>query len=329
MTPTPHDALVKATFSQADNMVGELRAVLPRPLAERIDFATLQLAPGSFVDEALKERFTDLLYSARIADRPALVYVLFEHQSGGDAWMAFRLLRYMVRIWERFLKEQPEATSLPAIVPVVLHHDDGAWRPATRFEALLDLAPSELPHFGPLVPRFGFVLDDLSAVSDEALRDRAMSAFARLTLAALKHSRSVEDMAAFLVRMSPLIRELMRSGGGAAALQLLFRYLVQTRPPTDIEELHRVVADLGPEVKETVMTMEEWLIQKGEQRGEQRGRMEGRVEAARQFLARLLTLKFGSLVEAAQARIQAADEATLGRWAERVLSATSLEEIWE
>ena len=325
MTPTPHDALVKATFSQADNMAGELRAVLPSSLVARIDFATLQQEPGSFVDEALKERFTDILYSARIAGRPSFVYVLFEHQSGADARMAFRLLRYMVRIWEGFLKDRPEATALPAIVPVVLHHDEGVWKPATRFEALLDLAPEDLEHFGPFVPRFGFLLDDLSAVSDEALRDRAMSAFSRLTLTALKHSRSIEDMAAFLLRTTPLIRELMRSGGGAAALQLLFRYLVQTKPPTDTDALHRVVADLGPEVKETIMTMEEWLIQKGEQRGEQKGRVEG----ARQFLAKLLTLKFGALVEPALARIQAADEATLGRWAERVLSARSLEEVWE
>jgi len=37
-----------------------------------------------------------------------------------DPTMPFRLLRTMVRIWERWLGEQPDATHLPPIVPLVL-----------------------------------------------------------------------------------------------------------------------------------------------------------------------------------------------------------------
>lgn len=75
-----------------------LRAVLPAELVNHIDFATLALCPGSFVDEALKERYTDLLFSALIGERPALFYFLIEHQSTQDDLMGFRLLRYEVRI---------------------------------------------------------------------------------------------------------------------------------------------------------------------------------------------------------------------------------------
>ena len=35
--------------------------------------------------------------------------------------MLFRLLAYMVRIWEAHLRTEPTATRLPAIIPVVLH----------------------------------------------------------------------------------------------------------------------------------------------------------------------------------------------------------------
>lgn len=79
--PSVHDALVKTAFSQVEHAEGFLRLVLPAALVARIDSSTLALRPGSFVDEALKERHSDLLYSVAISGRSALIYVLFEHKS--------------------------------------------------------------------------------------------------------------------------------------------------------------------------------------------------------------------------------------------------------
>ncbi|MGQ0504334.1 MAG: Rpn family recombination-promoting nuclease/putative transposase, partial [Myxococcaceae bacterium] len=42
--------------------------------------------------------------------------LLFEHQSGVDAMMPFRLLCYVTRVWERWLKENPKARRLPPVV---------------------------------------------------------------------------------------------------------------------------------------------------------------------------------------------------------------------
>jgi hypothetical protein len=100
MSTAPHDALFKAVFSQAELAAEELRCVLPPELVAQMDLTSLTLEAGSFVDEELREQHTDLLYSVQLAGRPARVYVLFEHQSKGEWWMALRLLRYMLRIWE-------------------------------------------------------------------------------------------------------------------------------------------------------------------------------------------------------------------------------------
>ena len=67
--------------------------MLPPRLAAAIDFDTLALAPGSFVDEALRERHTDLLYAVRLRERDALSYLVFEHQSVVDPLMPFRAHR--------------------------------------------------------------------------------------------------------------------------------------------------------------------------------------------------------------------------------------------
>ena len=62
---TPHDAIVKATFGQVDMARGELELVLPAEVRACLDFDTLTVCPGSFVDEDLQHTHSDLLYSVR------------------------------------------------------------------------------------------------------------------------------------------------------------------------------------------------------------------------------------------------------------------------
>src|SRR6185295_13119909 len=112
MTATPHDALFKSTFSQVEHAASILRALLPAPLSAAIDWSTLEVRPGSFIDEALADRHTDLLFSVRIAGRDARIHVLYEHQSTPDPLMPFRVLRYVVRIWEAGVRAKASATTL-------------------------------------------------------------------------------------------------------------------------------------------------------------------------------------------------------------------------
>lgn len=49
-----HDALVKAILAHPEHAAGALKAVLPAALVAQLDFGTLALCPGSFVDETLR-----------------------------------------------------------------------------------------------------------------------------------------------------------------------------------------------------------------------------------------------------------------------------------
>lgn len=99
---TPHDSLFKYVFSQPAHAASELCAILPAELVAKIDWATLSPVPASFADERLAKRHADLLFTVQCAGRETFLYVLLEHQSGVDTLMAFRVLVYVVRIWERF-----------------------------------------------------------------------------------------------------------------------------------------------------------------------------------------------------------------------------------
>ncbi|HEX3515753.1 MAG TPA: Rpn family recombination-promoting nuclease/putative transposase [Trebonia sp.] len=76
---TPHDSVFRRIFGVPENMASELRAVLPPGLAARLDLTRLTPVPASFVDEALKWRHSDLLFTAPLDGRDAHVYLLAEH----------------------------------------------------------------------------------------------------------------------------------------------------------------------------------------------------------------------------------------------------------
>lgn len=306
MTETPHDALFKQVFSRPERAAEELRHALG-PLAARLDFATLRLEPGSFVDEQLRERHVDLLYSVALGEATIRVYVLLEHQSSVDPWMPLRLLRYMLRIWEAFLKERPAARRLPAIVPVVLHHGETGWRAATTFEALIE-APAEPPELWEFVPRFRFALDDLAAEGEAAILARAGTAYVRLVLAALRSARGPVALTELLRGWAGLVREVAGEPDGRRALSLLVCYLEVVRPKEPI--------DLSADEETTMRTIEEMYEELQEKR------------VQRRMLLRQLRKRFGEVPAAIVEQVEDGELAALDLWCDRILDARSLDEIF-
>ena len=151
-THQPHDSLFKHGFRDPANAAAFLKGQLPG-LASVISWDRLRLENGSFLDSHLRRSESDLLFSApmsRISSlregappgrrgRNCLIYLLFAHQREFDRWIALRLLRYMVRIWEDFRKANPRASKLPVIVPVILAQNAERWEVSPQFASLLDL----------------------------------------------------------------------------------------------------------------------------------------------------------------------------------------------
>ncbi|HZH75484.1 MAG TPA: Rpn family recombination-promoting nuclease/putative transposase [Archangium sp.] len=87
--PGPHDLLARYTFAHPERAAAELRAVLPPHVVSAVDWTSLRREPGSVVDPELRETESDLLFSARLHEGGSLLlYVLLEHQSSVDRWIA-------------------------------------------------------------------------------------------------------------------------------------------------------------------------------------------------------------------------------------------------
>lgn len=344
LTPdNPHDKLFKRTFSVRDNAIGELRLLLPAALLARIDLSTLEVVPGEFVDEALKSSHSDLLYSVQLADRPAFIYVLFEHQSTSDPLLPLRLLRYIVRILERhahppkdteYSDAKADANAhahrlhtlpLPVVIPAVLHHSEKGWTGARRLEDLFDPELVAVPELTPLIPRLSFLLDDISQLSDEALRERALNLVTTLTLWAMRDARSAERLLGTLAGWAGAIVALLRQPDGRDVVATLFRYITLVTDRLSVDDLIQRIHEVVPEAEDAIMTIAEQLQAKGRAEGEARGRAEGQ----RSLLLRQLTLKFGELPEPIRTRVARASADDLDRWSERILSASALEGVFE
>src|SRR5437868_11362013 len=101
----PHDHFFKTLLGRPEMAADFLANYLPPEVAEVLDLTAPELVKDSFVDAELQEHLSDLLYRVRLKPGgEAYVYVLFEHKSAPDAWVAFQLLRYLVRIWEQGLQ---------------------------------------------------------------------------------------------------------------------------------------------------------------------------------------------------------------------------------
>ena len=326
MIPNPHDLVFKAVFGQPEHARGMLRSIVPAALAEALDWSTLTLQPGSFVDTALHHQHTDLLYAAARRDGgEALVYLLFEHQSGPptEGRMAERMLSYEVRIWARWRADHPKAKTLPMILPIVMYHGASPWLEPRSFDAVLDVPTGLRAALDPYLVRFTYLLHDLSQISDDELRDGAIrTALSKLVTMCFKYARTRADFLQILGRWIDVVREVIRARMDWRRWAQVMRYILEVNEHVGPEALQALLErDLGPEAKDAIMTAGQQIFEQGREKGRQQGIQE--------LLLLLLRQRFGTAVDAhVEQRLATASIEQIEAWSVRVLSAATLSELF-
>jgi hypothetical protein len=298
-----------------ENMASHLRAVLPLDAAALLDLNRLARVPGSFVDESLRWRHSDLLFTAPLEGQDALVYVLVEHQSSSDPLMAFRMLRYLTRIWDRYLDDHPQTRQLPPVIPLVVHQGPARWNSPRQLLDLIDLDPAGKKAMQACLPSFGYLLDDLAATGTGQLRNRGLTPQALVTLLLLKTAPGNPRLPTELRAWADQLRAILDQPGGGEAFIALLTYieLVSEAPAS---ELHDLAASLGPDAEEAYMTTAEML------------RTEGRAEGLAEALVQVLTIKFGTLPEDLPRKVRAASSGQVQEWTARAVTAEKLDEVF-
>jgi hypothetical protein len=309
---------------------------LPPAVAAHIDWPSLQPVHASMVSKELAQLHGDLLFKARLEDRrEVFLWLLFEHQSSVERWMSWRMTEMVFDFLRHWLDGHPDAEYLPAILPVVLYQGTRPWRAPTSLLELTNLSPEARLDLAPHLLQFSFVLDDLCATDDRDIDARLVGPVPRLTLGLMKHYKSREVLV-FLAQHADDVRTLNASEHGRLWLFYLLRYIDYVHPDIDRETLISLLTSLlGEEFEQTMVTFDELIVQRfgaeATERIYQRGRKDGiekACERQRALLLRQLGQRFGTVPEAITERVARASADDLERWAERIIDAPSLDELF-
>lgn len=262
-TPTPHDATFRQFLTQPDIARDFLALHLPPELRECCDFSTLKLESGSFVEDDLRQYFSDVLYSLKTTAGNGYIHVLIEHQSSPDKHMAFRLMRYAVAAMQRHLEAGHKR--LPLVIPILFYAGRRTPYPySTRWLDEFDdplLADRLYSHSFPLV-------DVTTIPDDEIMQHRSMAALTLLQ----KHIRQ-RDLAELMDR---LVSILMAGDHSSSQVISLVNYIVQAGEVSDAKTFVQELAQRVPQHENVLMTIAQQLEQIGLEKGIAQGRIEGK-----------------------------------------------------
>ena len=304
----PHDKLVKSTFSDPDNARAFLQAHLPSNLVRRMDWTSLSLLSGSFIDPEFAATSSDLLFTAKIDGHPAFLYILFEHQNQEDPLIGLRLLTYMIRIWNDYLRNNPGATKLPAILPLVLAQDSKPWKSSTRFADLIDIPEGVGEDIKKHIPDFEFQLVELYRMPFDKILGTPMGI---LTLRALK----AEKLQALLD--DPVWDETLLIQLSSASFEMLMRYILDR--DLDKPAFRRKLKTLqNPKLSKNAMSLAEQFRQEG--------RQEGLIFSQQQAILEALEIRFQRAPEGLLEEIEAiTDSEKLTRLHRAAITSADLE----
>lgn len=276
----PHDKLFKLVFGRSRHAAEHFARFLPPGLVDGLDLTTLEPVAGSFVDESMRARHTDLLFRVRAPGGPVYLYLLHEHQSTVDPTMPLRMLRYMTRVWDQDARRRGAGQAgLPPVVPMVLYQGARRWTAATCFEELV--RPSHEARWSELrrlTPHFGLVLVDLGRLSDERAGGATVPGLVRLLF---KHVGRVA-LLGLLHRLAPLLRELFAApSSDLRSLRDVVNYVYEVGGHVEPRAMLDFFADnVGAEAEAMASSAYQMAVEEGRaegiEQGLERGRAEGR-----------------------------------------------------
>lgn len=319
-TPFLHDHFFRFVFGKPIHARSLLRRLLPSGISRRLDWTSIRLEPGTYVDPRLAATASDVLLSIRLrgSSKRALVFLLFDHQSTVDPLMPLRMLGYAFQAWTDYTARLDATRGhIPPLIPILLYQGARPWRAARRLSDLhrVDGAPpSDLPAFIDL----HMIIHELRA---DPLPPKELTALVRAALGLMKlvAEGELEPKNAALVARWFID---VRLAHGSEAFTALVSYFFHSDPNERM--IDAIARELPPTMRASMMT----IAQKLEARGHERGKLEGQREGQAAMIQRQLGQRFGKLPLRVIRRVRGGTLAELERWSERLLDAASLAEVF-
>ena len=318
-----------------------LLQILTNDIVQLIDFSRLELQNRSFLSSKLQEQVSDLIFSVPFKSGDEtdelLIYILIEHQSTVDVSMGFRMLFYMMHIWDaqrqRWLTDNVPKSKwrLRPILPIVFYTGNRRWHVPLSVTAIMDI-PEELSRY---VPNFDTLILNVKEM-DTAELTKTGHPFGWL-LTVLQNQDA--DKGTLIETFTEAITNLksLEPENAEYRIRVLhyFVMLIANRRPADEHtELLDLVNQLSDEeeVKLMAKSMIDVTLEQGKEKGREEGREEGRAigetQAKRDDVIKLLTHQFPDVSDTVVTAIHEIQERSrLDTLFDQILTATSFDDI--
>ena len=338
-----HDTGYKELFSHPEFIEALLDGFVPQDISSLLDYSTLNSHPGNYITPLFEEKIEDAVWSlqfksgGRQGNRARLyLYILLEFQSGVDQNMPLRMLHYSAAFYHQLLKEGGVTArqGLPLVFPLVLYNGERRWTPPTNMLDMLHPAPAILQHYQP--QQEYFLLDVSHCTNNRNSGDNLLQLVFNV-----ENARTADDMQQVAWQLANSIRQHPKRERIDRVLTRWFkRFLHHNRINIDyaaVEKLQEIPPMLANRVESW---FEEWKqqgleegrakgLKQGLEQGLEQGLQKGRAEGLTAMLEKQLRLKFNDLDGPLMQRLYNASPEELDCWAERVLFASTLEEVFQ
>ncbi len=185
--PQDDDAGYKLLFSAPEMVRDLVMGFIPDDWLHRLDYATLEKVPGSYVADDLRQRSDDVVWRVKTGEDWLYLYLLIEFQSAVDPFMAVRMLVYVGLLYQDLIRrgEVTPGRPLPPVLPIVLYNGEQNWTAPIDLAALLPPVPGLVADY---LPRLRYLLIDENAYPNEDL-----AAMRNLMAAVIRFEHPAED----------------------------------------------------------------------------------------------------------------------------------------
>ena len=323
------DKSTRWLLQDKENVRG-LIEIIAYELIEFIDFSQLEQQKRSFILDTLHEQESDLLFSVpfKIGSETdeLIIYILIEHQSTVDKSMGFRLLFYMMNIWQDqrrvwIADKVPKSEwQLRPILPIVLYTGDQPWKVPLTLTTIMDM-PEVLDQY---VPKFKTLLLSVKEIDTEVLT-RTDHPFGWLLTVLQKEKSDKQNLIDILNKAMVSINKL-DTEQRSRALHYLMMLVTSRRSPEESQELTALIQQQTNDVEVEIMarTMADVL----REQGITEGREQGAFHTKQDDVVKLLTHQFPDVSDTFVDEVREIKELSrLNTLFDQILTATSFDDI--
>ncbi len=278
-----HDLLFKALMARKDVARDFINVFLPE-IAQRIDIDSLQRMDKSFVDNALKQSLSDMIFTAKVRDSEAFIVFLYEHKSSKDKFLYLQLYQYIGNIFTFYRRQNQK---LPVVIPIVFYHGKERFR-YPNYEEIFSITDKPFAGF---IPRFKVEFFDLHTYGEQYVQ-KAEEHFALVVLIGLMSNvfNKPEQMIEFLLFLKNRHKDRFKSNKDI--LELTLSYLGKFRKFANEPYKTQIMDSLLKDIDYEPGSMIDQWIKEGMEKGLQQGLQQG-IEKERELnIVRMLRKGF-------------------------------------